>query len=80
MQSQRGTSQHQQHHQIPQRQRLRLEDRLHRREVDQHQLHQERYRHRREEHPVLRESAVESTVLQRRCEIQENETGEGLKR
>ena len=50
---------------------LSLEDTLEEGHVDERELHQERRGDRRDQHPVLREAAPESTILYRRDEVEE---------
>lgn len=71
----------QQHRQIPQRQRLGLEDALEPRDVDEGELDEERDGDGEEEHLVGcagEEGDVETAVLESGGEVEKDEGGEGL--
>ena len=80
MQSERNTREDEQQQKVSRIQSGRLEYRLHEGNVDQAQLHDERDRNRRDEHPVLSDAAAETAILNRRNEIEEDETCECLRR
>lgn len=83
MQAHTARSEGEQDGEVAERQRLRLEDGLEGREVDEEELDHERDGDGRKEHPVdvaAEEGDVEASVLKGRGEVEEDEGGEGLRR
>lgn len=78
MQRRAPPRQRQQQHQVIPHQRLRLENRLHERDVDERELGEEGDGDGGEEHAVLGERAAEAAVLQGGDEVEEDEAREGL--
>jgi hypothetical protein len=63
---------------VPAPERLRLEDRLQRRDVHERELRRRRRADGAEQHPVPAERAPEAAVLDRRHEVEEHERRERL--
>jgi len=80
VQCQTRDSQTQHRHQIPSAQRFCLEDTLHERDVDETELGEEGDGAGEEEHPVLKESTAESSVLDGGGEVEEDEGCESLRK
>ena len=59
--------------------RLRLKNGLHKGDIDEGELRQERDCDGDQQHPVLSDPAADPAVLNRRNEIEENEAGERLR-
>jgi len=78
MQRKRRPREREEQGQVVHRERLSLEDGLHEGHVDEPELRQERDRDGDEQHPVLRQSAPEPAVLDRRDEVEKDEARERL--
>ena len=79
MQRRRDRAERKQRAQIRHIQRLRLEDALEERHVDERELDDEGHGDGAEEHFVLRDAAAEAAVLERGHEVEEDEACEGLR-
>ncbi len=65
--------------QIPSRERVCLEDRLHEPDVHQCELSDERDRHRGEQYPILCQFAAQSAILNGGHEVEHDKCSESLK-
>lgn len=79
MQAKRNAPQHKECEEVPEAERLRLEHRLHERQVDEPELDEERGRDCCDKHFVLRQPTAKPTILDRCGKIKEDEASERLR-